>query len=61
MDQWVADFAVCDFAYLRHFYKTGEKRSFRSFWKDGQPLLEPLPIPEFCPMRWLSRYQGIVV
>ena len=61
LDAWVADFAACDFAYLRHFYKTGEKRPFRSFWRDGRPLLEPLPIPEFHPQRWISRYEGIVV
>jgi hypothetical protein len=61
LDQWVSDFAACDFAYLRHFYKTGEKRPFRSFWKDGQPLLEPLAIPEFYPKRWIARWQGIVV
>lgn len=60
-DQWVADFAACDFAYLRHFYKTGEKAPFKSFWKDGMPLLKPLPIPDFTPTRWVSRWQGIVV
>ena len=61
LDQWVADFAACDFAYLRHFYQTGEKRSFRSFWKSHQPPLEPLEIPEFYPTRWTARWQGIVV
>jgi len=61
LDQWIADFAACDFAYLRHFYKTGEKRAFRTFWKEGQLLLEPQAIPEFCPTRWFARWQGIVV
>jgi hypothetical protein len=61
LDQWVADFAACDFAYLRHFYTTKEKRPFREFWRDGQPLLEPLKIPEFHPTRWVSRWDGIVV
>src|SRR2546428_608274 len=61
LDQWLADFAACDFAYLRHAYKTGEKLPFRSFWKDRQPLLEPLAIPEFQPHRWISRLEGIVV
>jgi hypothetical protein len=61
LDQWVADFSACDFAYLRHFYKTGEKRPFRSFWEEGEPLFEPLAIPEFRPMRWITRWQGIVV
>jgi hypothetical protein len=61
VDQWVADFAACDFAYLRHFYKTGQKLPFQSFWRDGMPLLEPLPIPDFTPTKWVSRWQGIVV
>jgi hypothetical protein len=61
LDQWVADFSACDFAYLRHFYKTGEKSPFKSFWRDGQPLLAPLAIPKFRPEKWVSRWQGIVV
>jgi len=61
LDQWIADFAACDARYLLHFYKTGEKRPFRSFWIDGAPVLAPLAIPEFRPTRWLSRYQGTVV
>lgn len=61
LDQWLSDFAACDFAYLRHYYVTGERRPFRSFWKDGQPLLTPLPIPPFRPTRWISRWEGIVI
>lgn len=54
-------FAACDTAYLMHFYKTGEKPPFRSFWRDDAPLVPALPIPEFRPTRWLSRYEGTVV
>jgi hypothetical protein len=61
VDQWVSDFSACDFAYLRHFYTTGEKRPFKSFWNDGSPLLTPLAIPDFRPERWMSRWQGVVV
>lgn len=61
LDQWMSDFAACDYAYLEHFYRTGEKREFRSFWQDGQPTLQPLPIPPFSPQRWKSRWEGIVV
>ncbi|HVE82816.1 MAG TPA: hypothetical protein VND93_08200 [Myxococcales bacterium] len=61
LDQWLSDFAACDFAYLKHFYATREKRPFLSFWKDDQPLLEPLAIPGFRPERWVSRWQGTVV
>jgi type 1 glutamine amidotransferase len=61
LDQWVSDFAACDTAYLMHFYKTGEKRPFRSFWRENAPLLEPLAIPTFRPTRWISRYDGTVV
>jgi hypothetical protein len=61
LDQWISDFAACDSAYLFHFYRTGEKQPFRSFWRDDAPKITPLPIPEFQPARWLSRYQGTVV
>ena len=61
LDQWLSDFARCDAGYLDHFYRTGEKRAFRSFWKSGVPLLTPLAIPEFHPTRWVSRWNGIVI
>jgi hypothetical protein len=61
LDQWISDFAACDSNYLMHFYKTGEKRTFRSFWQDGTAVLPPLPIPEFRPTQWRTRHQGTVV
>ena len=61
LDQWLADHAACDHAYLRHFYVTGERLPFRRFWRDGNPLLEPLPIPGFTPRRWRRRGRAIVV
>jgi len=61
LDQWVADFAACDWAYVSHFYRTGEKRVFRSFWREGMALVTPLPIPEFQPTRWRSRADGVVI
>ena len=61
LDQWVADFAACDCAYLMHFYQTGEKRPFRSFWAEGSPILTALPIPPFHPAAWVSRSGGTVV
>jgi len=61
LDQWVADFAACDSAYLMHFYRTGEKRPFRTFWERGMTVIAPLPIPEFNPTRWVSRADGVVI
>jgi hypothetical protein len=61
LDQWMADFAACDSAYLMHFYRTGTKLPFRGFWRNDTPKIEPLPIPEFQPTRWLTRNQGVVV
>lgn len=61
LDQWLSDFAACDFAYLAHFYQTGEKAPFDSFWREGQPVLTPIPIPEFTPSKWVARWGGIVV
>lgn len=35
VDQWFADYAACDAAYLRHYYVSAEKREFLSFWQEG--------------------------
>jgi len=61
LDQWLSDYSACDFAYLEHFYRTGEKPPFKTFWKDGAPLLTPKAIPAFHPTKWVSRWEGIVV
>ena len=61
LDQWLSDFAACDAAYLMHFYSTGEKRPLRGFWKADRELLEPAEIPDFSPVSWISRFDGIVV
>jgi hypothetical protein len=60
LDQWLANFAACDIAYLLHFYRTGSKHEFRSFWRDDAAGLTPMPIPEFTPTRWVSR-SGTVI
>lgn len=61
LDQWLSDYAACDFAYLVDFYRTNEKKPFRAFWRDGAPRLTPRAIPPFVPTRWVSRWEGIVV
>ncbi|MGK0348868.1 MAG: hypothetical protein ACI855_004960 [Myxococcota bacterium] len=61
LDQWVSDYAACDFRYLMHYYDTGEKRPFTSFYVPNQPLIRPRPIPAFSPTRWVGRWDGIVV
>jgi hypothetical protein len=61
LDQWLSDFSACDVAYLLHFYRTGEKLSFWSFWQDDSPMLDPLAIPWFQPTRWWSRWEGVVI
>jgi hypothetical protein len=61
LDQWMADFAACDSAYLMHFYRTGEKKPFRAFWQHNSPLIEPLTIPPFTASRWLTRSDGVVI
>jgi hypothetical protein len=60
-DQWLSDYSACDFAYLVDFYRSGVKRPFKSFWRDGAPLLTPKAIPAFQPTRWVARVSGIVV
>lgn len=61
VDQWLSDFAACDLAYLEHFYRTGEKKPFRSFWRDGTDLIDPVAIPDFQPTKWRGRWEGVVI
>jgi hypothetical protein len=61
LDQWLADYSACDFAFLRHFYVTGERLPFRSVWRPDQPPLRPLAIPPFTPTRWRRWDHAIVI
>ncbi|MDP3500511.1 MAG: hypothetical protein Q8S33_09265 [Myxococcales bacterium] len=61
LDQWLSDYSTCDFAYLVDFYRSNQKKDFKSFWRDGAPLLTPKLIPDFHPTKWVSRWAGIVV
>ncbi|MCA9515231.1 MAG: hypothetical protein KC635_09840 [Myxococcales bacterium] len=62
IDGWLAEFAACDLDYLVHFYRTGEKPPFRSFWPTGPvEAIAPKPIPEFTTTRWFSRWEGVVI
>jgi len=57
LDRWVSDFWEADWKYLAHYYRTGEKLDTRSLIEPGKAeLLVPLPIPEFTPKKWLSRW-----
>ena len=60
-DQWFADYAACDAAYLRHYYVTGEKREFLSFWQEGVSPIEAWSIPKFDPTMRSLRSDGIVI
>jgi len=60
-DQWLSDYSACDLAYLRHYYRTGEKRSFQSFWRNHANRIEPKPIPPFTPARRVFRCDGVVI
>lgn len=57
LDRWASDWWVADWKWLSHFYRTGEKVDPKTFLvRDTGDLLTPLPIPEFTPQRWVSRY-----
>lgn len=60
-DQWFADYAGCDAAYLRHYYVTGEKREFQSFWREGAEAIQSRPVPPFVPTMRSFRSDGIVI
>jgi len=60
-DQWFADYAACDEAYLRHYYLTGEKLEFLSFWRDGVAGIQAKPAPQFVPVLRSFRSDGVVI
>ncbi len=61
IDQWLADYTACDMAYLSHYYRTGEKKDFLTFWHDNTPRVEARPVPHFTPTRRSKRSDGVVI
>jgi hypothetical protein len=61
IDEWLSSYNACDRAYLIHFYRTAEKRDFRTFWLDDVPRMRPKPIPLFTPTKRVFRMDGIVI
>jgi hypothetical protein len=61
VDPWFSGYTASDQAYLLHYYRTGEKKDFLSFWKDQSPVLTPQPIPPFTPTRRTFRMDGVVI
>jgi len=61
LDQWYSAYTACDQAYLLHYYRTGEKADFRTFWRDNVPRVPPKPVPPFTPVRRTFRVDGIVI
>ncbi|MGO8788606.1 MAG: hypothetical protein ACLQVL_14660 [Terriglobia bacterium] len=61
IDSWFCDYTACDQAYLLHFYRTGEKREFSTFWRDNAPRIDVKAIPSFTPTKRSLRIDGIVI
>jgi hypothetical protein len=61
IDRWFCNYTACDQAYLLHFYRTGEKQDFRTFWRNDAPEIKPKPIPKFTPTKRSLRTEGIVI
>ncbi len=61
VDAWFSAYTACDQAYLLHFYRTTEKRDFRTFWRNDAPLIRSKPLPKFKPARRGFRTGGIVI
>jgi hypothetical protein len=61
LDQWLSDYTAADMAYLGHYYRTGEKKEFSTFWRDSTPRIEARPVPPFTPTRRAHRSDGIVI
>lgn len=57
LDRWLSDWWHADWAYLQHYYRTGEKLDPRALLRPGAgDVLTALPIPAFTPTRYMSRW-----
>ncbi len=61
IDHWFSNYAACDEAYLLHYYRTGEKGEFRTFWRNNVPLVQPKPVPPYTPVKRRFRMDGVVI
>jgi hypothetical protein len=55
-DQWISDWWGSDWKYLSTYYETGKLPDWRDCRSSGHAPLEPMPIPEFTPRRFYTRY-----
>jgi hypothetical protein len=55
-DQWISDWWGSDWKYLSTYYATGTLPPWSECRATGFPRLEPLPIPEFTPRRYYTRF-----
>ena len=60
-DQWLSDYTACDMAYLSHYYRTGEKRNFQSFWRGDTSNIQEQAIPKFTLTKRALRSDGVVI
>jgi hypothetical protein len=61
IEHWFSAYTACDREYLLHFYRTGEKGDFRSYWSDNVEIVRPKKIPPFTPQKRAFRMDGIVI
>jgi hypothetical protein len=61
IDQWFSDYTACDQAYLLHYYRTGEKRDFRTLWRENMSPIPTKAIPPFSPTKQRFRMDGGVI
>ena len=55
-DQWISDWWASDWKYLSTYYQTGKLPPWSGCRSTGHARITPLPIPEFVPHRYYTRY-----
>lgn len=61
IDAWFSTYTACDQAYLLHYYRTGERANFHSFWPDKAIPIKAKPIPPFTLLKRTFRLPGVVI
>ncbi len=56
-----SNYTAADQAYLLHFYPTGDKGEFKTFWREGALPIHSKLIPDFKPKKRVFRMDGVAI
>lgn len=55
MQQWISNWFYADWMWLKHFYQTGEKVGYLTYWVDDAELISSCQVPRCTPQLFVAR------